>query len=137
MDTLTAEQRRKTMQSIKSKDTKPEILFRKALWHKGIRFRKNVTDIMGKPDICIKSKKLAIFIDSEFWHGKTYLEGKVPQSNKEYWIRKFERNIARDNEVNKYLKQQGWKVFRFWTKDIKTNLDKLIATVMDYLNKQK
>jgi len=134
MDNLTPEQRRKNMQNIKSKDTKPEILFRKALWKHNIRYRIHVKDVIGKPDICIKSKKVAIFIDSEFWHGKQYLEGKIPKSNQEYWIPKLKRNIERDKKVNAALQQAGWKVFRFWEKEIYKNLDQLVSDVITYLN---
>lgn len=69
MDTHTAEQRRKNMQAIKCKDTKIEILLRKELWSRGIHYRKNAKDVMGKPDIVFKQKKIAVFCDSEFWHG--------------------------------------------------------------------
>ncbi len=137
MDNLTPAQRKKNMQRIRSKDTKPEIRFCKALWARGIRYRKNVKDVIGKPDVCIKSKKIAIFIDSEFWHGKMYLEGKVPKSNQDYWIPKLERNIQRDKEVNKTLKLQGWKIFRFWEKDIKKNLDACLNEVENYILEQK
>lgn len=137
MDNLTPEQRRKNMQNIKSKNTKPEMLFRKALWKRGIRYRVNVKDIMGKPDVCIKSKKIAIFIDSEFWHGKMYLEGKIPKTNQEYWIPKLKRNIQRDKEVNDFLERNGWKVFRFWSKEVKNNLNHIIGEVIQYINKVK
>jgi DNA mismatch endonuclease (patch repair protein) len=100
MDNLTIEQRKKNMRNIKSKDTKPELLLRKALWSKGIRYRLHGKDIFGKPDIYIKSKKIAIFVDSDFWHGKLYKEGKaIPKSNQEYWISKLERNIERDKKI--------------------------------------
>lgn len=137
MDNLTLEQRKKNMQNIKAKDTKPEVIFRKALWAKGVRFRVNVKDVVGKPDVCIKNKKLAIFIDSEFWHGKMYLNGQIPKSNQEYWIPKLERNIRRDKEVNSCLKENGWKVFRFWTKDIYKNCDQLIDQIINYLKTTK
>ena len=74
MDTHTAEQRHKNMQAIKSKDTKIEICLRKELWLRGIRYRKNVKDVFGKPDIAFKSKKVAVFCDSEFWHGYNWNE---------------------------------------------------------------
>lgn len=136
MDNLTLEQRKRNMKNIKSANTKAEILFRKKLWSKGIRYRINVQDVFGKPDICIKKKKLAIFIDSEFWHGKNYLNGKIPKTNQEYWISKFKRNIERDHEVNKVLNEQGWKIYRFWIKDIEKNLDKLVDQVVSYLKKK-
>jgi DNA mismatch endonuclease (patch repair protein) len=135
MDNLTFEQRKQNMERIKSKDTEPEKIFRKALWHKGIRFRKNVENVFGKPDICIKSKKIAIFIDSEFWHGKMYLEGKIPKSNIDYWIPKLERNIQRDQDVNRTLASDGWKVFRFWGKDVKKNVNSLADEVVSYIMK--
>jgi DNA mismatch endonuclease (patch repair protein) len=109
MDILTPEQRKKNMQNIKSKNTKHEIKFRKALWRKGIRYRLNVKDVYGKPDVCIKNKKIAIFIDSEFWHGKYLLEGKIPKTNQEFWIKKLNRNIKRDKEVNGVLKKKDGK----------------------------
>lgn len=130
MDNLTPEQRKKNMQNIKSKDTRPEMLFRKALWKRGVRYRVNVKDVMGKPDICIKNKKIAIFIDSEFWHGKMYLDGKVPKSNQEFWIPKLERNIQRDKEVNEFLEKNGWKVLRFWSDEVNKNLDDIIDKVV-------
>lgn len=137
MDNLTPEQRKKNMQNIKSKNTGPEMTFRKALWKCGVRYRINVKDVMGKPDVCIKSKKIAIFIDSEFWHGKMYLEGKIPKSNQEYWIPKLERNIQRDKEVNNFFERDGWKVFRFWTKEVKNNLADIIDEVTRYINQVK
>ncbi len=133
MDNLTIEQRKKNMRRIRSKNTKPEILFRKALWKKGIRYRIHVKSVLGTPDVCIKSKKIAIFIDSEFWHGKMYLEGKIPKTNSKFWINKFKKNIKRDEYVTSRLKQKGWKVFRFWTKEVYNNLESLLDQVTDHI----
>lgn len=131
MDNLTKEQRKKNMQNIKSKDTKPELLLRKALWAEGVRYRLHGKDIFGKPDIYIKSKKIAIFVDSDFWHGRLYQEGKsIPKSNKDYWIPKLERNIQRDKDVNKTLEEEGWVVLRFWESDIKSNIKNCIAKIL-------
>ena len=81
----------------------------------------------GKPDICFKSKKIAIFCDSDFWHGKYYKEGiNIPKTNKDYWIKKFNRNIKRDKDVNEILNKEGWKVLRFWESDIKRDIDKCV-----------
>lgn len=80
-----------------------------------------------------KKYKLAIFCDSEFWHGKFYLEGKIPKSNREYWFKKLERNIQRDKEVNQKLQEEGWTVFRFWEKDIKTNTQSCVEKILDWL----
>jgi DNA mismatch endonuclease (patch repair protein) len=115
--------RSENMRRIKSKDTSIEILLRKELWKRGFRYRKNVKDIFGKPDIVFKGKKVAIFADSEFWHGKYLMEGKyIPKTNTEFWIEKIERNIERDKAVNQKLKDDGWKVFRFWESDIRKDV---------------
>ena len=115
--------RSENMRRIKSKDTTIEILLRKELWKRGLRYRKNVKDIYGKPDIVFKGKKLAVFTDSEFWHGKQLLEGKyIPKTNTEFWVNKITRNIERDKEVNKKLESEGWIILRFWEIDIRKNV---------------
>ena len=119
MDRLTREQRHKNMQAVKNKDSKIELMLRTALWNKGYRYRKNYAKLEGKPDIVLSKYKVAIFCDSEFWHGYNWKVRKYDiKSNKEFWIRKIEGNIKRDKEVNKILKKQGWKVIRFWGKEI-------------------
>lgn len=123
--------RSENMSRIRSKDTKPEILIRQELWKRGIRYRKNCKDIYGKPDIAFKGKRIAVFCDSEFWHGKEYLEGRTPKSNSGFWIEKFERNIARDKKVNAVLESKGWLVLRFWEKEIK----KEVSAVADRIEK--
>ena len=119
MDRLTREQRHKNMQAVKNKDSKIELMLRTALWNKGYRYRKNYAKLEGKPDIVLTKYKVAIFCDSEFWHGYNWKVRKYDiKSNKEFWIKKIEGNIKRDKEVNKILKKQGWKVIRFWGKEI-------------------
>ena len=108
------------MSKVKNKDSKIEIQLRKELWSRGLRYQKNVNGIIGKPDILFKGVKVAVFCDSEFWHGYNWEERKEDfKSNREFWIPKIERNIERDEEVNEELSKQGWKVLRFWGKDIK------------------
>lgn len=120
MDTHTAEQRHKNMQAVKSKDTAIELLLRRELWSRGIRYRKNVKSIVGKPDIAFIRKKVAVFCDSEFWHGFDWEHRKSDiKSNRDFWIPKIERNIARDIEVNAALEAEGWVVLRFWGQQIK------------------
>lgn len=127
--------RSENMRRIKSKDTSIEIKLRKALWAKGYRYRKNCKDIRGKPDICFKGGKIAIFCDSEFWHGKYLQEKKyIPKTNKDYWIPKIERNIERDKEVTEYLTKEGWIVLRFWQKDIEKNIKFCIEEIEKVLN---
>ena len=123
MDNLTPEQRHKSMSNIKSKDTSVEVLLRKALWNEGIRYRKNVKSLPGKPDIAIAKYKLAIFCDGELWHGKNWENRKdTIKTNKDYWIQKIERNINRDNKNERILENNGWVVLRYWGKEIKKNL---------------
>ena len=122
MDKHTPEQRRKNMQAVKNKDSQIELLLRKELWNRGIRYRKNSTKIFGKPDIVFIGKKIAVFCDSEFWHGYNWEERKKDfKSHQEFWIPKIERNIERDKEVNVKLESEGWIVLRFWGNEIKKN----------------
>ena len=130
MDRLTKEQRRKNMQAVKNKDSKIEVLLRKALWKKGYRYRKNYNRLEGKPDIVLSKYKIAIFCDSEFWHGYDWNNKKKEiKSNKDFWIKKIESNIKRDTEVNEVLKAQGWQVIRFWGKEITKDTDKCVNII--------
>lgn len=132
MDTLTPEQRHKNMQNIKCKDTRIEVLLRKALWNKGIKYRKNCRDLPGKPDIVITRYKIAIFCDGEFFHGKDWevLRPRLEKgNNSEYWISKISRNRERDDEVNKQLLYQGWTVIRFWGSEIKKHTEDCVRVV--------
>ena len=123
MDNHTAEQRRRNMQAVKNKDSKIEIALRKELWSRGLRYQKNVTSIFGKPDLVFKGKKVAVFCDSEFWHGYNWEKRKKDfKSHQEFWIPKIERNMERDKEVTAELQRQGWMVLRFWGKEIKKNV---------------
>lgn len=131
-DNLTKEQRHKSMSHIKSKDTSIEVKLRKALWNKGYRYRKNYNKIPGKPDIAITKYKIAIFCDSEFFHGKDWevLKPRLQKGdNAEYWIPQIQRNRERDDEVNKKLLFLGWTVIRFWGKDIMKNVDECIKVI--------
>lgn len=110
---------KKTAKKIKSKNTNIELILGKALWAENLRYRKHCKDIVGKPDFCFKSKKIAIFCDSEFWHGKNFLEGEKFKTNTDFWEAKIQRNIKRDKEVNAKLNEAGWIVLRFWGKEIK------------------
>ena len=118
----TKEQISYNMQQVKNKDSKIEVLLRKELWSRGIRYRKNVNRIYGKPDIVFIGKKVAVFCDSEFWHGYNWEERKKDfKSHQEFWIPKIERNMERDAEVTAKLESEGWTVLRFWGNEIKKN----------------
>ena len=126
MDNLTKEQRHKNMKNIKSKDTKIEVVLRKELWHRGYRYRKNYNELPGKPDIVLTKQKIVIFCDSEFFHGKDWevLKPRLEKGNNaNYGLKKIERNITRDQEINQQLNFLGWTVVRFWGKEILNNTD--------------
>lgn len=132
MDKLTREQRHKNMSHIKNKDSKIELILRKALWEKGYRYRKNYTKLPGKPDIVLSKYRLAIFCDSEFFHGKDFekLKEQLGKSNNsDFWIGKIQRNIERDLEVEKQLRGMGWTVLRFWGKEILKDTDQCVQTI--------
>lgn len=134
----TTKERSRIMSKIRGRDTKPEILLRKELYRRGLRYRVNYKKLPGKPDISNKSLRLAIFIDGEFWHGHNWDEKKDSiKSNRGFWIPKIERNMQRDREVNKKLKEMGFTVLRFWEKEVKKNLDECADAVMSAVKKKK
>ena len=130
MDRLTKEQRSKVMQAVKSKDTSLEKRLRKLMWAKGFRYRKNYSPVFGKPDIAIPSLKIAIFCDSEFWHGYNWRKRKYDiKSNRQFWWPKIEKNIKRDLRVTTRLKAEGWTVLRFWEPDLNKNLEVCLGKI--------
>lgn len=148
-DVLTKEQRHKNMQRIRSVDTKPEILLRKALWRRGYRYRKNYKELPGKPDIVIKKHKICIFVDSEFFHGKDFESGYKSNkynslreqlehsNNSKFWMEKIKKNMERDHQVDIALRNKGWAVIRFWSKDVLTKMDECITAIDDLVLEQK
>lgn len=134
MDDLTKTQRRYAMQSVHSCDTSAEILLRKALWHRGLRYRKNYKRLPGSPDIALTRFHIAVFVDGDFWHAKGHQKNPGEQigEHKEYWRKKLKRNVERDMEVNDELTELGWLVLRFWESDIKKNLESCVDTICSY-----
>jgi DNA mismatch endonuclease (patch repair protein) len=135
-----SEKSRKNMSRIKGSDTSIEIILRKALWNKGYHYRKNYKQLPGKPDIALTKYKIAIFCDSEFFHGKDWeilkprlMKGK----NSEYWVQKIERNMERDQEKDKELLFLGWTVIHFWGKDILKNTDECLRVIEEVIFDQK
>lgn len=118
MDTVTPSTRSRIMRQVKSKETKLETHFRSLLWRHGLRYRKNNSKLYGKPDLSFKAKKLVVFIDSCFWHGCA-LHLRMPASNLSYWQSKIDRNVKRDQEVNKHYLAKGWFIVRVWEHDLK------------------
>ena len=135
MDILNKIQRSQNMAKIKSKNTKAERVLRLALWHRGIRYRKNWRKLPGSPDIAITKFKIAIFVDGDFWHARGHEQdpGEQVATNKEFWKKKLARNVERDKEVNDQLTQAGWLVLRFWESDIKKNIGAAVAEIKRYL----
>ena len=124
-DDLTPEQRRKNMQAIKSSDTTIELLLRKALWAKGIRYRKNYKGLIGKPDIAITKYKIAVFCDSDYWHGYD-------------WENRNKRiKSNRDKEVSAALEEQGWIVLRFWEWQIRRETDQCVNIILNAVYTKK
>ena len=130
MDNHTPEQRRKNMQAVKNKDSKIEIMLRKELWSRGLRYQKNSSKVYGKPDIVFIGKKVAVFCDSEFWHGYDWENKKNEiKSKRKFWIPKIERNMQRDIEVTEKLQSENWIVLRFWGNEIKKDLTECADTI--------
>lgn len=127
-DVLTKEQRHKNMKNIHGRDTKIEVILRKALWNKGYWYLKNYKKLPGSPDITLTKYKIAIFCDGEFFHGKNW-DTLKKSNNSEFWINKISRNIGRDDEINKKLDFEGWTVIRFWGEDIKKHTDECVKVV--------
>ncbi|MCP3027014.1 very short patch repair endonuclease [Halobacillus sp. A5] len=134
-DNLTKSQRVKNMKAIRSR-SKLEDRITKALWRRGLRFRKNQRDLIGKPDISLKQYKIAIFIDSCFFHGCP-LHGNMPKTNQDYWKKKLNRNKMRDKEVTNYYIENEWNIMRLWEHEFKTNFDAAIDKIEHFINEAK
>ena len=138
MPSKTIKQIHDNMSKIRNKDTAIELILRKALWKEGLHYQKNVSSIMGKPDIVFKGRKVAVFCDSEFWHGYNFEEHRKDfKSNQQFWIPKIQRNIERDLEVTLTLRDAGWTVIRFWGKDIKRDVGMCVKIIKKALIKEK
>lgn len=130
----TTKDRSYLMSKIKSSNTSGELILRKELWKLGYRYRIK-SKLIGKPDIVFNKFKVVIFIDGEFWHGYNWEEKKRKiKANKSYWIQKIEKNIIRDQRNTIYLQDKGWKVLRFWEKEIKKELSSCIVKIESNLN---
>jgi len=128
--------RSENMARVKAKNTSFELLLRRELWARGLRYRTNDKTVFGKPDIVFKQRKIAVFVDSEFWHGKDFLQNKnIPKTNNDFWINKLKRNIERDKEVNEVLTRDGWNVIRIWSKDLKKNLSSYVEQIYNEVKK--
>lgn len=118
----------KIMSAVKSKDTRPEVALRKELFRRGMRFRKNMKTLRGKPDIVFTRVKLVVFCDGDFWHGHNWAirgYGSFEREMERYspqWASKIRNNVVRDNRITQELADAGWTVLRIWESDIKKNV---------------
>lgn len=136
MDRHTKEQRHKNMQAVKNKNTKIENLICNELWKRNFRFRRNVADLTGKPDIAIKKYRIVIFIDSCFWH-RCPVHYKCPATNSEFWENKITGNMHRDQLVNKYYSDKKWHILRIWEHEIKEDFSKTLDKISNFIIKAK
>lgn len=139
MSERTPEITHKIMSAVKSKDTEPELMLRKALWHTGLRYRKNYKQLPGKPDVVFLRKKVAIFCDGDFWHGHNWAIRGLKSLDEElngysdFWRTKILKNIERDEKNNRLLMEMGWTVIRFWESEIRSKLDECVQRVVDII----
>jgi len=127
------------MRAIRGKDTQPEIRLRRALSAAGYSYRTNYRKVAGTPDVVMLREKLAIFVDGDFWHGRSWktrglssLRALFP-TRTDYWVQKITRNIARDKKVNRALKQSGWQVIRVWESDVLHHMEKCVRRISERL----
>ncbi|MYL32074.1 DNA mismatch endonuclease Vsr [Pontibacillus yanchengensis] len=135
-ESLTDEQRKKKMGAIKGKETSIERKVSKELWNRGYRFRKNVKNLYGTPDIAIKKYKIVIFLDSCFWHG-CEAHGTFPNSNQSFWFNKLSRNKERDEEVNQYYLKKGWHILRIWEHEVNSSVEITVDKIVQFIEEAK
>ncbi len=130
---------RRNMSAIRSKGSQIEVALGGALRALGLRYRKNYKNVEGKPDFAFPSLRVAVFCDSSFWHGRGWGIARAAEFrvNRSFWTRKIERNIERDNEVNRYLRGRGWKVLRFWDAQIKNYPSSCAKKVLKVINDRR
>jgi DNA mismatch endonuclease, patch repair protein len=132
MDTFTKKKRSEIMSNIRSKNTAVEKVIFSALRKRGVYFQKHYKKALGNPDIALPKKKIALFIDGDFWHGYNFAKQKK-RLPKKYWLKKIEDNIKRDRKNRNKLKREGWKVLRVWEHEIKKNPERAIKKVVVFL----
>lgn len=126
-DVFTPQKRKEVMARIKGRNTKPEMLLRKALWKRSCRYRIH-SALPGCPDICFPAKKVVIFVDGCFWH-RCPLHGNIPATNTAFWEEKLVKNALRDQKITAMLEDLGWKVLRFWEHEIEKDIDRCVDLI--------
>lgn len=113
-DTLSPAERSVRMSLIRSKDTKPELLVRKAVWAAGFRYRLHGEDLPGRPDLVLPALRTVVFVHGCYWHAHSCQKGRIPGQNSHFWSNKFEANKARDQRNIRRLRREGWSVLTVW-----------------------
>ena len=131
----TPEVMKRIMTGVHSRDTRPEVTLRKALWRTGIRYRKNYKALPGSPDIAITRYRVVVFVDGDFWHARHHQgsPGEEIVANKEFWVKKLKRNVERDLENNDALTEAGWVVLRFWASDVNKDVGACVREILGYI----
>lgn len=130
------------MAAVRSKDSKAELALRRALHARGLRYRLHARDVTGHPDLVIRSRRLAVFVDGDMWHGNEHRRRGLANvadlfpTRTEWWVAKIERNIRRDQQVNAELTAQGWAVVRIWESDILRDPQQAADKVLAALNRR-
>jgi len=128
------------MARVRNKDSKAELALRRALHARGLRYRLHAKDVPGRPDLIIRSKKVAIFVDGDFWHGNEHLRRGLPSlaelfpTRTEWWVAKIERNMTRDREVEDLLRRDGWTVARAWESEVLKDPNATAVRVLSQIN---
>ena len=128
VDQVSASKRSQIMARIKSKNTKPELLLRRALWKRGLRYRVNVSGLPGRPDIVFLRARIAVFVDGAFWHGKKLSEERLARMS-QYWREKIRKNVERDQTNTKTLEMSGWRVLRYDDRDVGRQAEQIAADI--------
>lgn len=131
-DKVSRETRSRMMSAVRSSNTNLERRLASRLWKDGFRFRRNVRNLYGKPDLAVKKYKAVVFIDSCFWHGCP-LHFKPPQSNIQFWSSKIQQNVARDEIVTKHYVDARWRILRIWEHDIDEDFERVVSKVEAFL----
>lgn len=131
------------MAAVRNKDSKAELRLRRVLHAAGLRYRLHANDVLGRPDLVIRSRRVAVFVDGDMWHGnpeevrrrgRQCLAELFP-SRTEWWVAKIERNVVRDREVTERLRQEGWTVIRLWEHDVLVDPDAAARRVLQAVGK--
>jgi len=133
-DVLTEEQRRLNMSRIRGKNTGPELKLRKLLWASGVRGYRIHYNLPGKPDIVFTKKKIVIFIDGCFWH-KCPICFQEPGTRNEFWMKKINANVKRDEGNVQKLNNEGWTVLRFWEHEVRKDPEKVLRIILEFINR--